>query len=109
MTDITVHAVDVWKRFGHHVALQGLNLKVTEGAAYALIGANGAGKTTTIKLLMNIFAPTQGVATVMGVDTRRMSPELLGQIAYVSYNQELPGWLTLSYYLDYLRPFCPSW
>jgi ABC-type multidrug transport system ATPase subunit len=108
-TDTMVRADDVWKRFGRHDALRGLNLIVPEGSAYALIGANGAGKTTTIKLLMNILGPSRGAATVMGVDTRRMSPEILAQIGYVSENQALPGRIRVGDYLDYLRPFYPSW
>jgi ABC-2 type transport system ATP-binding protein len=107
--DTMVRANNVWRRFGRHDALQGLNLAVPEGSAYALIGANGAGKTTTIKLLMNILGPSRGAATVMGVDTRRMSPEMLAQIGYVSENQALPGRLTVGDYLDYLRPFYPTW
>ncbi len=110
MTTTTVARADnVWKRFGPHDALRGLNLALPEGSAYALIGPNGAGKTTTIKLLMNMLAPTRGSAMVMGVDTQRISPEVLAQIGYVSENQALPRRLSVGDYLDYLRPFYPSW
>ena len=108
-TPMIVRADDVCKRFGRHNVLDGLNLTVPEGSAYALIGANGAGKTTTIKLLMNILRPSHGSATVMGVDTRRISPQMLAQIGYVSENQLLPPRLTVGEYLDYLRPFYPTW
>lgn len=79
------------------------------GSAYALIGANGAGKTTTIKLIMNIIEPTQASAVVLGVDSRRISPRELRRIGYVSENQDMPERLTVEEYLDYLRPFYPSW
>jgi ABC-2 type transport system ATP-binding protein len=104
-----IRAQGLWRRFGRHDALQGLNLTVPEGSAYALIGPNGAGKTTTIKLLMNLIAPSCGVATVMGVDSRQLSPEVFAQIGYVSENQALPARLSVAEYLDYLRPFYPSW
>jgi ABC-2 type transport system ATP-binding protein len=97
------------KHFGRHGALNGLNLSVPEGGAYALIGPNGAGKTTTIKLLMNMIAPSHGRALILGSDTREMSPALLAQIGYVSENQELPAYMTVGGYLDYLRPFYPNW
>jgi len=84
-------------------------MEVPEGSAYALIGANGAGKTTTLKLLMNIFGPSRGTASVMGVDTRRMSPQMLAQIGYVSENQKLPGRLSVRQFIDYVRPFYPTW
>ena len=107
--DILLQADDVWKRFGRHDVLQGLTLAVPAGSAYALIGANGAGKSTTLKLLMNIVAPSRGVAAVFGVDTRLMSPQLLAQIGYVSESQVLPGRLTVAQYIDYVRPFYPAW
>jgi ABC-2 type transport system ATP-binding protein len=82
---------------------------VPEGSAYALIGANGAGKTTTIRILMNILEADRGAATVLGVDSRRLSPRELAQIGYVSENQDMPKSLTVAEYLDYLRPFYPGW
>lgn len=100
---------DLWKKFGRHEALRGLSLNVSEGSAYALIGANGAGKTTTIRTLVNIEEPTSGSVTIMGVDSRRISPRELSYIGYVSESQELPARLTVQDYLAYLRPFYPTW
>jgi ABC-2 type transport system ATP-binding protein len=109
MTDTIVRTDDLWKRYRSHDALRGLNLRVPEGGAYALIGANGAGKTTTIKLLMNILSPSAGVASVMGTDSRHMTPEMLAQIGYVSENQAFPRRVSVAEYFDYLRPFYPTW
>jgi ABC-2 type transport system ATP-binding protein len=100
---------NLWKKFGRHDALRGLSFTVPQGSAYALIGANGAGKTTTIKVLMNIIEPTRGTATILGVDSRRISPGELSRIGYVSENQDMPEKLTVAEYLDYLRPFYPKW
>jgi len=104
-----VHAEGVWKRFKGVAVLQGLSLAVPEGSTLALVGANGAGKTTTMKVLMNLLEPTAGKATVLGVDTRRLSPRQLAQIGYVSEHQQLPGRMTVSGYMDYLRAFYPTW
>src|SRR6266849_9748023 len=104
-----IQASNLWKRFSRHDALQGLSFSVPEGSAYALIGANGAGKTTTIKILMNILEATEGSATVLGVDSRRISPRELSRIGYVSENEDMPQALTVAEYLDYLRPFYPLW
>ena len=108
-TDTIVRAQDVWRQFGRHEALRGLNLAVPQGSAYALIGVNGAGKTTTIKVLMNLISPTRGTATVLGADSRRLPPKILAQIGYVSESQVLPARLSVGEYIDYLRPFYPSW
>ena len=104
-----IRADNLWKTFGRHEALRGLSFSVPDGSAYALIGANGAGKTTTIRILMNILDAERGNATVLGVDSRRISPRELAQIGYVSENQEMPARLTVAEYLDYLRPFYPTW
>ena len=102
-------ARDVWRQFGRHAALQGLNLAVPEGSAYALIGANGAGKTTALKVLLNLIAPSRGCASLMGVDSRHLPPEVFAQIGYVAESQALPTRLTVGEYLEYLRAFYPSW
>jgi ABC-2 type transport system ATP-binding protein len=104
-----IRADNLWKKFGRHEALRGLSFSVPEGSAYALISANGAGKTTTIRILMNILEAERGKATVLGVDSRRISPRELAQIGYVSENQAMPARLTVAEYLDYLRPFYPTW
>jgi ABC-2 type transport system ATP-binding protein len=97
------------KKFWRVQALNGLNLEVPEGAIYALVGPNGAGKTTAIKILMNIFAPTDGCAEVLGIDSRRIRGRALSSIGYVSENQQLPGWMRVDAFFAYLRPFYSSW
>jgi ABC-2 type transport system ATP-binding protein len=82
---------------------------VPQGAIYALVGPNGAGKTTAIKILMNILRPTSGRAQVLEIDSRRIAGKAFAAIGYVSENQELPGWMRVDGYLDYLRPFYPTW
>lgn len=100
---------NLWKKYGRFGALRGLTLNVPEGSAFALLGANGAGKTTTIKVLMNILEPTGGTARVLGVDSRKISPNELAQVGYVSENQHMPGRMTVMAYIRYLRPFYPNW
>ena len=97
------------KRFRRVEALNELNLDVPEGAIYALVGPNGAGKTTAIKILMNIFSATSGRAAVLGTDTMKIAGQAFTAIGYVSENQELPGWMRVDAFLEYLRPFYPVW
>jgi ABC-2 type transport system ATP-binding protein len=104
-----IQVSNLWKKFGRHDALQGLSFTVPTGSAFALIGANGAGKTTTIKVFMNIIQPTRGSVSVLGVDSRKLSPRELQRIGYVSENQDMPSRMTVYEYLEYLRPFYPAW
>jgi ABC-2 type transport system ATP-binding protein len=97
------------KRFRRTLVLDGLNLDVPEGSIYGLVGPNGVGKTTTIKVLMNIFAPSGGSCQVLDADSRSLAPRHFAQIGYVSENQELPDWMTVGYFLQYLSHFYPTW
>ncbi len=97
------------KRFGRVRALEGLRFSVPQGAVHALVGPNGAGKTTLIKILMNIFRGSAGSASVLGVDSKKISGKAFESIGYVSENQQLPGWMRVGAFLAYLRPFYPTW
>jgi ABC-2 type transport system ATP-binding protein len=100
---------DLAKNYGPFGALHGLNLSMPEGSVFALVGASGAGKTTTIKILLNMIAPTRGHATILGVDTRSITPAVLARVGYVSESQALPARLRVGQFFDYLRPCYPTW
>ena len=97
------------RKFRRTPVLQGVDLAVPREAVFALIGSNGAGKTTTIKILMNILRPTSGRAEILGIDSRRLAGRDFTRIGYVSENQEMPDWMTVDYFMRYLRPFYPAW
>jgi len=108
MTDI-LRTIDLSKRFRNTVALDHMNMSVPENSVYALVGPNGAGKTTTIKILMNILQSSGGTAEIFGRDSRKLSPQDFTQIGYVSENQQMPEWMTVEYFMNYLKPFYPNW
>ncbi len=108
MTSI-IQTESLSRRYGRTEAVHDLTLSVPEGAVFAFVGPNGAGKTTTIKTVMNILEPSSGRATVLGTDSRRLGPAEFRQIGYVSENQDMPGWMTISQLLDYCAPFYPTW
>jgi ABC-type multidrug transport system ATPase subunit len=104
-----IRTANLSKKFHRLEALSGLNLEVAEGSIYAFVGPNGAGKTTTIKILTNILRPSSGQSEVLGIPSPRLSGHAFSNIGYVSENQELPEWMTVSAFLRYLRPFYPNW
>jgi ABC-2 type transport system ATP-binding protein len=104
-----IRTEELVKTFRGVHALNGLNLEVPTGAIYAFVGPNGAGKTTTIKILMNIFRPTNGRAEVLAIDSTSIAGRAFASIGYVSENQELPEWMRVGAFLSYLRPFYPTW
>ena len=108
MSDV-IRASGLSKHYRGVAALDGLDLAIPEGSIYGLVGPNGAGKTTAIKALMNIVGPDSGTAEVLGVDSRRLGAREFERIGYVSENQEMPEWMTIEYFLAYLKPFYPNW
>jgi len=56
------------KRFGAHVVVDGVSLRVPEGSVFGFLGPNGAGKTTTIAMLLGLVRPDAGRARLLGVD-----------------------------------------
>ena len=97
------------KRIRETTVLAPLDLTVPRGAILALIGPNGAGKSTLIKLLLNIVQPTQGEATVLGIPSTSLRGNAFTRIGYVSENQEMPEWMTVSALMAHLRPMYPRW
>lgn len=97
------------KTFRKVPAVNNLSLSIPEGSVTAFLGPNGAGKTTTIKCLLNLQTPDSGTARLLGCDSRKLGPRQLQRIGYVSENQDLPGWMNVTQFLDYLRPMYPDW
>jgi ABC-type glutathione transport system ATPase component len=64
------------KRFGHVVALDGLDLEVPAGEVVGYLGPNGAGKSTTIRILLDLARPSAGRVEVLGADPRRAGATL---------------------------------
>ena len=54
------------KRYKDVIAVDNLNLSVSKGELFSLLGVNGAGKTTTIKMLSCLTQPTSGDAFLNG-------------------------------------------
>jgi len=59
---------DVSKRYGRHVALAKVTVKVGEREILGIIGPNGAGKTTLLRILLGLIRPTSGTAKLFGLD-----------------------------------------
>ena len=78
-----LEANDLTKKYGDHLALDRLNLKVLPGEVFCLLGANGAGKTTTINLFLNFIESTSGAAYVAGMNVVDHSLASKLSVAYI--------------------------
>ena len=71
------------KRYGAVQAVDGVDLRIEEGAVYALLGPNGAGKTTTVEILEGFRKRDEGEIRVLGLDPDRQREELLRRVGVV--------------------------
>lgn len=70
----TLHAVrarGISKCFGDVVALDGVDLDVTQGQIHGLVGPNGAGKTTLLGLLLGLAVADGGRLEILGTPVER--------------------------------------
>jgi putative spermidine/putrescine transport system ATP-binding protein len=74
------------KRFGDHLAVDGLDLAVAQGEFVSLLGPSGCGKTTTLQMIAGFVEPSSGSITLDGGDLLRVKPSRRGLgIVFQSY------------------------
>src|SRR4051812_7364754 len=90
-----IEVVDLTRRFGGFVAVDGISFNVRAGEVFGFLGANGAGKTTAIRMLTGLLAPSSGRAIVAGHDVARDADGVKRVIGYMSQRFSLYEDLTV--------------
>jgi ABC-2 type transport system ATP-binding protein len=70
-------------------AVDGVSFDVSRGEIFGLLGPNGAGKTTTIGVLTTAIVPTEGAASIMGIDVASDPIDVKRRIAVVPQQSNL--------------------
>lgn len=85
MTSIPViTAKSLTRSFGPINAVNNLDISISRGELYGLVGPDGAGKTTTMRLLTGIMHPTSGEAWVAGYPVLSEAERIKEKIGYMS-------------------------
>jgi phospholipid/cholesterol/gamma-HCH transport system ATP-binding protein len=88
-----IELIDVHKRFGKQVVLDGVNFNVQEGETVALLGPSGTGKSVLLKHIIGLIRPDSGTIIVDDKDVGRLKrhelAELRSHIGYVFQNGAL--------------------
>ncbi|MEI2720511.1 MAG: ATP-binding cassette domain-containing protein [Gemmatimonadales bacterium] len=75
-----IRFVDVHKRFGDRVVLDGFSLDVPDGQTTVLLGASGAGKSVTLKHVVGLITPDSGHVEVDGQRVDTLDPSGLAAL-----------------------------
>jgi ABC-2 type transport system ATP-binding protein len=71
------------KRYGNLIAVNEINLTLTEGDVFGFIGPNGSGKTTTMRMIATLLAPDHGEAYVCGKSIYTHQQEIRRLVGYM--------------------------
>jgi ABC-2 type transport system ATP-binding protein len=82
-----LEVVNLSKRYGKTLAVDGLSFSIKEGETVGLIGRNGAGKSTVMRMLAGYLAPSGGHVLSGGVD---MSLDPAAAARHIGYMPETP-------------------
>lgn len=79
-SDPIIETKDLTIRFGGHVAVDHVNLRVEPFTLKSIIGPNGAGKTTLFNLLTGQYRPSGGTILFRGQDISSMGPAVRARL-----------------------------
>ncbi len=94
---------DTDKRFGSHIAVDGLTVRIARGEAVALLGPNGSGKTTTLKLAAGLIRPSAGEVTVGAPPRVPWSPDARRALSFLPQRVAFPEALTGREVVEFYR------
>jgi ABC-2 type transport system ATP-binding protein len=95
---MSIRIDNITKYYGEQAALNKVSLEIQEGEIVGLLGPNGAGKSTLMKILTGFIPPSEGKASVRGIDVMEDPIQVKEKIGYLPEHNPL--------YLDmYVKEF----
>jgi len=89
------------KSYGDIKAVSGIDLDVSEGEMFGLVGPDGAGKTTTIRILCGLLKVDSGSVEVLGSELKKNKKVIQNQIGYLSQKFSLYGDLSIDENIEF--------
>ncbi|MDW6024841.1 ATP-binding cassette domain-containing protein [Mesorhizobium sp. BAC0120] len=81
--------VDLSKRYGETVALEGATISFQPGTIHTILGENGSGKSTLVKLLSGIVLPDRGSIRLDGREVVARDPRGFRAAGFATVFQEV--------------------
>jgi lipooligosaccharide transport system ATP-binding protein len=83
------------KKFGHLIAVDGIDVEVRCGEAFGFLGPNGAGKSSTMRMIGCVSPRSGGELRVLGMDPDRDGPRIRARLGVVPQTDNLDTELTV--------------
>jgi ABC-2 type transport system ATP-binding protein len=101
MTTSIISLVNLHKRFGSVVALDGIDLVINQPCIFGVVGPDGAGKTTLLRILVGLLDFTATTATVLGYEIASQSQAIKERLGYVPQTFGLYPDLSVQHNLEF--------
>lgn len=94
------------KTIGGRNIVEDVNLHVRKGEIYGFLGPNGAGKTTVMKMLTNLWKPTDGSIELFGTplapDSYGVLKRMGSIIEFPAFYEHMTGYQNLKLHCEYM-------
>lgn len=94
------------KSIGGKELVNGVDMHVKKGEIYGFLGPNGAGKTTVMKMIMNLWKPTEGEIELFGKPLTPQSYEVFRRIGsmieFPVFYEHMTGYENLQMHCEYM-------
>ncbi len=89
--------------------LRGVSFSLEAAEGVGLLGRNGAGKTTLVRIAIGMLEAQSGSVSMFGLDPRQQPLQVRRRVGFVSEDQVLPPFLTVSQVIDLHRGLFETW
>lgn len=100
------------KTIGGKELVKDVGIHVKKGEIYGFLGPNGAGKTTVMKMITNLWKPTQGNIELFGEELTPKSYEVLTRmgsiIEFPIFYDKMTGRENLKLHCEYMGYYSPG-
>lgn len=84
------------KRYGRHVVVDDVNLRLPAGGIVSIIGPNGAGKSSLLSMISRLMPASEGSALIDGLDVARTpGDELARRLSILRQDNHIASRLTV--------------